>query len=1250
MKQSSYTEECTGAAKLLIACTKVVAVCIAIFALLQLPALAQVGTSDLSGTVVDSTGAVVANAKVSLKDELTNVVRTTTTNSSGFFNFVSILPRSYTVTISASGFTTLEERNIAVASAESRTLPNLVLKVAGGKEAVEVVAANESVVPLDTGETRTTLNEQMVSNMMTQGRNAAELVKTMPGMGIIGGGSMLGQDQYSSLNTQSNSGIVGRYAGDGTQPYGGMQITLDGGVIVDTGNMGTQTANVNSDQIAELTVRSSAFDAEYAHGPVTISAISKGGGSQFHGGAYMYTRAGTFNSEDAYFKAQHLTKPNDHYWYPGFTLGGPIKKDKLFFFAAYEYMIQHPEGTLYNDVVPTDAMRSGDFSATSLPAQWASNGWPIGQVPCDPGLSGQWYYNNFCGAATTTPIVNGNVANYIDPNGLAYMKLMPEPNANPANTGGYNYQFLDNSPLNRWELKGRADYNLNQNTRFYVSYNRQQEKDINTLGVWWEPGGTLPYPSKFPATEVTNLWSVSMTKVFTPTLTNEVTFNYTTFINPLKFGNPAAVNPSKVGMNLTLPFNSGTAPMIPNTVSWCCNGAGAMPSYWAPAFSNQWQGGAFGALKRVPSIEDNVAWVKRSHTMKFGFYWARWGNQQTEGTWDSNNGFPQGRYEFDNWAWGGTGNPMADMLLGHAVNFAQTSADSVHDLWFTEMAFYAQDQWKITRRLTLDYGIRFDHEGQWNPGTGPGVPVWDPSSCAAGTGPICTGANLPGFTWHGRSSSIPSSGYSSASFVPDPRIGAAYDLFGNGRTVLRGGFGVYRYQFAYNSIPFDSPLGIQAFQTSCNLLSWNDIASASPPGGGGSCLPSISSGSLPGASGNISETALQKGDNRTPYTQNWNFMIDQALPWKSTFEFGYTGSRSRNLLLGSNNGNNVNWVPLGGYFKPDPNPNSPDYGKLFCQVPFITPSNSTCVGSGIPSADVVDFRPYNYGNIQVNTHGSYANYNALQTSWQKQTGRATLNFNYTFSKTLGLRDGETDNGTGANGALVDSFNLRNNYGVLGYDRTHIFNATYIVNLPSPLKGDGFGERIGKQVVNGWVVSGLTQWQSGAPIQTATGGNLNAVYPGSLSTGLLLGSNVNVPTVPVLTCNPKSGLTSGQYFNPSCFTAPTTQGQNGTLVWPYIKGPAYFNSDLGLFKDFKITERQTLEFRIEAFNFLNHPLKDFTKAQSDLQLSFVCGSSSLCTPNSAFNNLSMTNTNASLTGKPLYTVGRRVMEFALKYSF
>jgi len=185
-----------------------------------------------------------------------------------------------------------------------------------------------------------------------------------------------------------------------------------------------------------------------------------------------------------------------------------------------------------------------------------------------------------------------------------------------------------------------------------------------------------------------------------------------------------------------------------------------------------------------------------------------------------------------------------------------------------------------------------------------------------------------------------------------------------------------------------------------------------------------------------------------------------------------------------------------------------------------------------------------------------------------------------------------------------------------------------------------GNKFAAGVVNGWALSGITQLQSGAPIQNATNGDLNAQWPGGWTNQRILGTNA-VRLMPKLTCDPRSNLQSGQYYNPSCF-APVSgaQGQNGDYVWPYIKGPAFFNSDLAIYKNFNVRERQKLQLRFSAFNFLNHPLPQFGAAgNSDLQLNFNNN-----------NTLSQTNINKYASGYPMFTVGRRVVEFTAKYTF
>jgi hypothetical protein len=260
-------------------------------------------------------------------------------------------------------------------------------------------------------------------------------------------------------------------------------------------------------------------------------------------------------------------------------------------------------------------------------------------------------------------------------------------------------------------------------------------------------------------------------------------------------------------------------------------------------------------------------------------------------------------------------------------------------------------------------------------------------------------------------------------------------------------------------------------------------------------------------------------------------------------------------------------------------------------------------------------------------------------------GMATFLVNYTFSKVMGVRDGQTDNG-GGDGATMDPFHVRANYGPLAYDRTHLFNAAYYISLPGLHDATLFV----KGIVNGWQLSGDTQVQSGTPLQPNTGGTMNTTWESSAngaaaSNTYLLGTNAVVLS-PYLKCDPRAG--GGKYFNVSCFQTPSKMGVNGPAVWPYIKGPAFFISDLAMAKSFSVTEHQNIQFRVSAFNFLNHPLPQFGQG-NDVNLYMNCGQSSSAAMGCDEGG---TNQNATTNGNVQYKAAKqhRYMELSLKCNF
>jgi len=1196
---------------------------------------AQAANGSLNGTVTDTTGAVIPDARIELTNEASGIGRNSVSNGLGYFNIVAIPPGTYSVKVSAKDFASWEVKGIVFYAGENHALSKINLQPGTSTEVIEVTA-EVAAMPLDTSESRQTLGQNMIADLNIQGRNASELIKVMPGMAMNTG---LTNSAWSSLTTQTGNGIIGQYSAGGAPPSGGVSLSTDGAAIVDIGSSNTQVSNINQDQTAEITIIQGSFGADSAKGPVSIQAISKSGSSQFHGSAYTYTRGGTFNAEDSQLKVNGVSKPNDHYWYPGFTIGGPIvipglgytrKRDKLFFFVGYEYMMQHPAGTFRESDLPTDAMLTGDFSNVSSLASYAAI------TPCSSAnmSSGNWPYNQstgFCAQQVAAGNSSGtgvfsNFSSLKDTNGIAYITMMramgTKPNQDPATHNGYNYGTLDHTPINRWEGRGKIDWSINDSTKLSGVYTEQREKDMYPFALYWWPGGGVPYPTSSSAAVLSRTFNVSFTKSFSPSLTNDLTFAMSYFSLPLLPDKPTAMTPDATGIGLTPPASLssiGLLPQIPNILSWGCNTTGetygCFPQLYAYAYEKSFHGGAVGNVKKVPTLSENLSKTWQKHTFKVGFYWEMDDQVQSDLIIDG-----QGKYEFDPWSVATTGNPLADLLFGGVDSYSQTAGEPLEYVRKYNWGFYGNDSWKI-HRFTINYGVRLEHNGQWFGNNGNGLAVW---SDAAYVNNPATASATSGVLWHGSMGSVPLSGWRSKLFDFSPRGGVAWDLFGSGKTVLRGGFGVYRWQVSDGdaSGSYADGLGIGTVSSS-GFVGMSSVSNQS-----------VQAGSLLGGDVNV----LRSGDALTPYTYNWNLIVSQAAPWKSTLEVQYQGSHTGNSVLSNNNNSNN---ALANY-------NKIPVGTLLSSAACIA-SASNC-GSNVSNSGYTSspttlyqqyYRPYaDYLYVSIAGHGSYSNYNAFVLQWQKQKGPINWVINYTFGKVLGIRDGNTENGNGS-GNTVDTFNLDHNYGVLAYDHTQIFNASYVIHVPSLVHN-----AIAGQAANGWVLSGITQIQSGPPLQPNSN-SLNFSSPVSISDVL---GTPDAIALPRLICNPKSGLKSGQYFNPACFAPPikgtpatsSTQavlGTNGPYQWPYLRGPAFVSSDLAIFKDFKVARTQSIEFRVSAFNFLNHKLKQFGTGTDD-QLIMTADSTS----STGFDLPS------GLTGKPAGIIGRRVMEFALKYSF
>ena len=1138
--------------------------------------------ATLTGVVSDPAQAVVPGATVRLKNEQSGSLRDTVSNAEGYFTFasVSVGDFTYELTVESKGFTTYKATGIALNGGEKRNI-NVPLQVGTTTETVEVTDTSTSMVPVDSGEKSATLSTKELQNFVQVGSNAASFIKILPGFGIQNGtsnhanfnGGTIGINANGDAGSQSPLNNAYSYNG---LPSNSLDITADGAHTSDPGCNCDTPVNPNLDMIAELKVLTSNFSAENQKGPAVVSSVAKSGGQQFHGSGFFYARNYELNANDALFNASGEGRTQNKYYYPGGTLGGPVlipgtrfnkNRNKLFFFTGFEYFYQVLDTGLLRATVPSPGMLTGNFSPSEIAKEGniTATGAPPSQL----------------NAAALARYPGGIIpTSQLDPNMVSLMKLYPQANADPNATGGYNYVQAENFNQNNTQWLTRVDYSISDNTKLFVRYNLQRETQQFPVGLWWRNGGQVPYPTPVEGKNRSDSATASLTHVFSPTMTNEVVFGYTFIGFPNVFADPTKVDRSKVGYNYKGIFKNGVA-QIPSFGQF---GGEAALVFNPGGFEAGGPSAGLYANKYMPSLSDTLTKVWGTHTIKAGFYWeyirnAQPANNNTNGELQANPG-----------AAISLGNPYADLATGTlSGGYNETSFNRINDIAYNTYEGFVQDSWKVTKGLTLEFGMRFSHFQPWADRLGFGYSIFDYSQYKS----TCLPTDYCGFSWHARNSSVPLAGFPTRSLFYQPRFGLAWDVFGTGKTVIRGGWG----RFYFHAGQFTNGLDVSA-----------GVKTINPPTTGPTGLPLMANQLDTGnySLSALSPAAVDSKDDKQPYTDSYSFTIAQRTPWSGLLEVSYVGNSTHDIPNGGNGGSigansdNINLVPIGA---------------------MLASKN----GGADPNRLIADnFRPLlGFSDLNLTTNNLYSNYNSLQVTWARTKGRYTVNFNYTYGKALGII------------GSYDQFNVANNYGVLSANRTHIFNAAYSVEL-----GNFTKDKIAGGFVNGWQLSGVTQIQSGADLPANSGEN----YGFNLNGYQIPGTTYNVSNVsilgtpdlalhPILTCNPTSNLGHNQYINPSCFAIPTTPGANGPTIFPAIYGPAFFNSDLALFKNFQIKEQMKLQFRFDGYNFLNHPLWSFNG--NNLSLGFDGTTGKLNTPNFG-----------TVTTKQ----GNRVVQLSVKFYF
>lgn len=1100
----------------------------ALLILLLLPTvlLAQNVTSSVKGVVVDPSGAVVSGASLSLTNDATASTAATKADDTGTFTFTNVPPGSYTLKVDAAGFRTLSLNKVMVEASQIRTLGNVALQIGATADAVTVTAEGAQM-QLASAEKSGVVTGKQLDTLALKGRDIFSVLATIPGVVDTGAAG----SRVISMPTQ----IAGTSINGGRDSQ--KNFNVDGITDLDTGSNQTVHFTTSPDSIQEVKILTSNYQAEFGRSAGgTINVITKSGTQSLHGTGYYYGRNESLNAKS--WDAHHYNTKKDieRAGVKGFSVGGPVfipghfntKKDRLFFFSSEEWSNWRQPASTKIVTVPTAAERNGDFSQSL-------DGTGLAIRVIDPNTGLQFTNNQIPQARWSTM-------------GQKILNFFPMPNyTNPLGNYRGNYISQYSGQYTRRSDMFRIDANITSTLSAYFRFNNDMDKQDQPWGNWTTSMNWLLSSLSF--NQPGYGYTAHVTKIFSPTLVNDFSFGKS-------HNHLSAVpsDPSKWQRSLLgIPELFSDSPYLPNISFGARHGT--------PANISVIGSFPYENTNDIYSIVDNVSKVAGHHQLKAGFYFERTGKLSP--LWTTYRGSLAFGHSSLNPISSNDG--FSNALLGIVNSYTESTQGGSGDWWFNNIEWYVQDNWKVSSRVTLDFGVRFYHMGPvvdynnkmatfnpnlfdaskaprlYMPAMNGGVRMGYDAATSTYVPAVAIGAIVPGSgdvnngTCAAGKNGCPKGLANYSAIDVGPRFGLAFDLFGTGDTVLHLGAGIFKDRGSILPSVYvagSQPVGYTANAYFTTLEQLTAAQGYRFPSGG-----AYSSGGY----------ALY-GDLKTPTVTNYSFGMQQKLPQSIVLDISYVGNIARHTWVNRT----LNPIPVGARFNPA--------------------NVDTTTGAALQDNFLRTYR--GYGDITAQEYTGTANYNSLQVSATRQF-RNGLQFGlaYTWSRTLGVISGD--------GEYVSTYlNPRQyNYGPLAYDRPHSLVINYFYDLPK--LGKKLDNKALSYIFDDWALSGITSFISGAPVTPAVSWSDGRDVTGSSdgARGLLVG-------------NPDSNVPAGLNFNPAAF-APTPKGTYGNVSFGTIRpgglrGPGANNWDIAISKRIPLgSERRYFQLKGETFNTFNH---------------------------------------------------------------